>query len=105
MITVTFYKSGDLLTGFNISGHSGYAEEGADIVCAAVSSAAIMAANTITDIMHISAEVTVGDGLIDFKLSPDEAKKSLSILEGLKLHLNALSEQYTKYIKLKFSEV
>ncbi len=105
MITVTFYKSGDLLSGFNISGHSGYSEEGTDIICSSVSSAAIMAANTITEVMHIDADVTVGDGLIIFKLSPDEAVKSSAIIEGLQLHLNALSEQYSKYIKLNFSEV
>ncbi len=105
MTTVTFYNSGDLICGFKISGHSGYAEEGHDIICASVSSAAIMAANTITEILHINAEVTEDDGLLIFNLSENEAEKSSVILDGLKLHLTALSEQYTKYIKVKNSEV
>jgi hypothetical protein len=105
MISVTFYKSGDTLTGCKISGHSGYAEEGSDIVCAAVSSAAIMTVNTITDILHINADVTASDGLIIFKLSHEDAVKASDLIEGLQLHLNALSEQYKKYIKLKISEV
>ena len=61
MVTVTFYRSGDLLQGFKISGHSGYAQEGSDIVCAAVSSASLMVANTITDIQQLNADVAASD--------------------------------------------
>ena len=32
MTTVTFFKSDDIICGFEISGHSDYAEEGSDIV-------------------------------------------------------------------------
>ena len=39
--------------GFIIKGHSGYGEQGGDIVCAAVSSAAYMVINTITDIFGL----------------------------------------------------
>ena len=38
---------------FTIKGHSGFSEEGSDIVCAAVSSAAIMSVNTITEILGV----------------------------------------------------
>lgn len=105
MTTVTFNCSGDLICGFTVSGHSGYAEEGSDIVCSAVSSAVIMTANTITEIQHINADVTENDGFLKLNLSKEEAKNCEIILNGLKLHLTALSEQYTKYIKVKISEV
>ena len=59
MTTVTFLKQGDLLLGFTACGHSGYAEEGEDIVCSAISSATIMTANTITDVLKIKANVTL----------------------------------------------
>ena len=39
MTTVTFHMEDDRITGFDSQGHSGYAEAGADIVCAAVTSA------------------------------------------------------------------
>ncbi|MEE0868633.1 MAG: ribosomal-processing cysteine protease Prp, partial [Ruminococcus sp.] len=42
MIKVTFEAGNGVIKNVCISGHSGYAEEGSDIVCAAVSSAAIM---------------------------------------------------------------
>lgn len=105
MIKVTFKLSGSLICGFNVSGHSGYSDEGSDIVCAAVSSAVIMAANTITEVQHINAEVTDSDGFVNLNLSEAEAEKAQDVLQGLRLHLNALSEQYSKYIKLKISEV
>ncbi len=105
MTTVTFYESDNLIYGFKITGHSGYSEEGSDIVCAAISSPAIMVVNTITEILHLDAEVTEDDGFLMLNLSQKEAEKSENILNGLKLHLTALSEQYTKYIKVKISEV
>lgn len=105
MTTVTFLKQGDLLMGFTACGHSGYAEEGEDIVCSAISSATIMTANTITDVLKIKANVTVGDGSLELKLPQNEAEKAGAVMQGLLLHLNALKEQYSKYIKLKFSEV
>ena len=51
MIRATFYKKGNKSCGFEISGHSGYAEQGSDIICASVSSAAYMAVNTVTEII------------------------------------------------------
>mgnify|MGYP000053790893 FL=1 len=103
MTTVTFLKSDDIICGFEISGHSDFAEEGSDIVCAAISSAAYMTANTVTEILHINAQVTEDDGLMKVRMSPNDALKACDILSGLKLHLTALSEQYKNFIKVKFS--
>lgn len=105
MTTVTFLKQGDLLLGFTVFGHSGYAQEGEDIVCSAISSATIMTANTITDVLNINADVTEGDGILKIRIPHDDAEKANAIMQGLLLHLNALTEQYSKYIKLKISEV
>ena len=43
MTTITFYSQGSRVTGFEVKGHSGYAEAGADIVCAAITSAVRLA--------------------------------------------------------------
>ena len=37
MTRVEFFDQDGRITGFSCSGHSGYAEEGSDIVCAAIS--------------------------------------------------------------------
>ena len=105
MTTVIFQQQGDLLLGFKVKDHSGYAEEGEDIVCSAISSATIMTANTITEILNIKANVTVGDGILELELPQNEAEKADAVMQGFLLHMNALKEQYSKYIKLNFSEV
>ena len=105
MITVTFKTNGNLICGFTVSGHSDYAQEGSDIVCAAVSSAVIMSANTITEVQHINTDVTESDGFVNLNLSKSDAEKSRDVLDGLRLHLTALSEQYSKDIKVKITEV
>ena len=39
MTTVIFHMEGERIVGFTVQGHSGYADEGSDIICAAVTSA------------------------------------------------------------------
>ena len=103
MITVTFYKDGKDFLGFESKGHSDYGEEGDDIVCAAVSSAAYLTANNITDFFNIKADVTVSDGYM--KLIAEKSDNLNSLLDGFYQHSLQLKEQYKKDIKVKISEV
>lgn len=106
MIKVTFFENvSGLICGFEVKDHSGYAEQGKDIVCAAVSSAVILTANTITEIIKAKADVTENDGLIKLNLSDCEVESCSDVLEGLKLHLLELVKQYPKNLKVKISEV
>ncbi len=99
MIKARFFTEGDFLTGFEIKGHSGYADEGNDVVCAAVSSSAYMTANTITEIIGIDAEIDLNDdGFFKFIIKP--GNESQTVLRGFKLHLEALSKDYPENIKL-----
>lgn len=47
MTTVTFLKSGETFWGFQSCGHTGYAEAGSDILCAAISSMSTLVVNAI----------------------------------------------------------
>ena len=89
------------LCGFEISGHS--SKDGDDevgkIVCAAVSSAAYMAANTVTDIIGDMADVFVDDAVMRFYVKKP-SYCTVKVLEGLRLHLNELSEQYGSNITI-----
>ena len=105
MIQVVFTVDSGVITGFSLSGHADYSENGSDIVCAAVSSAAYMTANTITEIMELDCSVTADDGFMGLSLPYNEAEQAQVILNGLLLHLNALCEEYAKFIDLKISEV
>ncbi len=106
MIDISFYvtSSGELL-GFHMTGHSGYAEQGSDIVCAAVSSAAFMTVNTITDVIHTDCELDVDDGDMTLRIFRRDAAQCRDILSGLKLHMTQLQEQYCDYINVNYTEV
>ena len=83
---------------FTVKGHAGYADNGSDIVCAAVSSAAYMTANTITDILGVEAQAAVTDGSLKFGFSG--SRQAADIVKGLRLHLTQLQEQYPGYIQI-----
>ena len=84
---------------FTIDGHSGSAEAGQDIICAAVSSAAYMAVNTITEILGQDVDAGVSDGYMKITLCGD-SKAAKDILRGLELHVKELSKDYPDFIKI-----
>ena len=106
MIEAEFFVSHDgRLTGFHITGHSGYEESGKDVVCAFVSSGAYMAANTITDVIGADAQAEAEDGDMLLCVNGTDIDRCRDILEGLKLHLMSVQEQHPEYLKVIISEV
>lgn len=107
MIRAEFFRfsSDGKPAGFCISGHSGAGETGKDIVCAAVSSAAYLTVNTITDVIGVKASVSVENGRMDCKIAPEDAESCIALIEGLRLHLLQLREQYPNNIQMIDTEV
>ena len=70
MTTITFRSQGSRITGFDVQGHSGYAEAGADIVCAAITSAVRLVETTVNDVLGLAASVKVreSDAFISLRL-------------------------------------
>ena len=92
--------------GFSLQGHAGYGEAGQDIVCAAVSSAAYLTVNTLTDVCHVTPlSLRVGEGEMFFRIEPKDEPLCRDLLAGLKLHLTALEEQYPGCLKVGYLEV
>lgn len=104
MIRVKFFVGNRQLKGFQISGHAGFAENGEDIVCASVSSAAYMAANTVTDIIRADAEAAADDGTMTLLVN-EPCERTETVLKGLELHLKELSKQYPENIKIIYGGV
>ena len=94
MIRAEFtFGADDCVTGFSVKGHSGYASQGEDIVCASVSSAVYMTANTITEIIKVTPDtLSESDGLIELRLNDADAEKSKDILSGFLLHMTELEK-------------
>ena len=95
---------GDRITGFSVSGHSGYAEKGEDIVCAAITALVTMAEATINDVCGAKAKVRVkeNDARITLTLptSCDEEDAVQAVLSGMMLTLISLREDYEDYIEV-----
>lgn len=104
MIKIQFFESESKIIAFEVSGHAMYDEYGKDIVCAFVSSACLMTANTITEIMGIKAEAEADEGFMKLQIL-DSPNKAQDILKGLLLHLQQLANDYPKNIKVIISEV
>lgn len=67
-------------------------------MCAAVSSAAYMTANILTDQYGFDADITEKDGFLRVLLNVRDAKHCQELLKGFCFHLKGLQEQYPHHI-------
>lgn len=106
MITVKIFKRGNVFAGFSVTDHSDYAEEGVDIVCAAVSSSVQLAANGVTEVAGAAADITVNEENAEITLKTDcESEAAQAILGAFALHMEILSGDYEENIKFCILEV
>ena len=59
MTTASFATDGSRIVSFTVEGHSGLAESGEDILCAAVTSAVRLTECAINDVLGLEAAVKV----------------------------------------------
>ena len=93
------------ITGFSVSGHSGYAEAGSDIICASVSAIVTMAEATINDVCGAKAKVRVKEQenahiTLTLPASCDEEETVQAVLAGMMLTLCSLRDDYPDYIEV-----
>ncbi len=100
-----FVRSDGTILGFRLTGHAETAEYGQDTLCAFVSSAAYMTANTITEVIRADACAQADDGYMYVRVSEQDAPKCREILAGFQLHLLGTEEQYPEYLKVINTEV
>ena len=104
MTRCEFFTQDERITGFSVSGHSGYAESGADIVCAAISAVVTMAEATINDVCGAKAKVRVKeeDARITLTLPAacDEEESVQAVLAGMLLTLCNMRDEYPDYIEV-----
>ncbi|NCB91491.1 MAG: ribosomal-processing cysteine protease Prp [Clostridia bacterium] len=109
MTKVTFYQNSDQkCIGFIVEDHSGYGEEGEDIVCAAISALVINTVNSIEAFTNDDFTVDTDEesACIHFKLESDPSPECHLLLNSLILGLQRMEdEQYTEFIDIIFEEV
>ncbi len=109
MTNITFYKAHDTYVGFRVSGHSGYAEEGSDIICAGIS---VLTINFINSIDSFTKDKFLlnenpDKALIEFifKTKSGTSDESQLLFKSLVLGLSDLYEENKDFISLDYKEV
>ena len=104
MVKAEFYKTNGTLSGFRISGHTGYAPRGRDIVCAAVSSAVQLTVNILYE-FKIGVKTSSDSGAVSCIVKNVGDDVSPRIIKQLMHHFELILEEFPKTIKITISEV
>ena len=94
MITVTIHRSNDSYAGFKVVGHAGYAEEGYDIICAAVSVLVVNAVNSIETFTDDKFAAREDHGIVELILEGSVSDKTTLLLDSMILGLRDIQTQY-----------
>ena len=104
MTRVEFFDQDGRISGFCCTGHSGYGEEGADIVCAAVSAAVKLTECTINDVLgeHAKTRVNEEEARVTLNLPAacENEEAVQAVLTGMMLTMCSLRDEYPDYIEV-----
>ena len=111
MTTVAFFRSPEFgLIGFEASGHSGYAEAGSDIVCAAVSVLTQASMNGLVNVVKAPTmfeqddENAILTACLTSECTKDQLEKAQIILQTLLEALQAIARDYPRNVRIIFKE-
>ena len=109
MTKVTIFRNfKNECVGFEVFDHAGYAEEGSDIVCAAISILTINTMNAIEQFKDVDFTQEVDEEACSIRFIVDTSTKETALLlETMVLGLQTLEDDnnYTEYIDIIFEEV
>ncbi len=111
MTKITFFKRNGIYYGFRETGHAGFAEEGEDIVCAALSAMTMLIVNTVEVAYATDVEYTIDEDTTDITVkipsildeSGDEMKRFAiaGLLQGYFIQLMDMLEDYYDYLSVE----
>ena len=115
MTKIVFYKSNGVYYGFEEQGHTGYASEGEDVLCAAISAMTMLIINAIEVAYESVADYTIDDVTTNIRLfAPDampkchaDPKKKYAISGLIKAYycqLKELEEEYYGFLEVSEME-
>ncbi len=111
MTTVTFTTKGQRIQAVEFKGHAALADEGQDVLCAALTSAIRLLETTVNDVLAVGAAVKVKEdkALISLKLPGDMGEENEAVcqalLAGLMLYLTDLAGEYPENLTVLDMEV
>lgn len=110
MTKVVFFKTCGRFTGLQAEGHSGYAEAGSDIICAAVSTAFGMIECAVNDVAKAKAPVVSNPCkaalrlILPYSLSEQQKLICDGVIRAAYLWLSENLKQYGAYVQISVSE-
>ncbi len=109
MTEITLFRSHSRLVGFQAEGHTGYAEEGSDIVCAAVSALTQGAVIGLKEVIGLSVAIDIDEGylycMLPKEISGRQQHDAELILNTMAASLNSIAQTNGDYIKMTDREV
>lgn len=103
MTKILFRRDDDgLISSVDLCGHAGYAEEGEDIICAAISSAIQLTHALLSDVQGLVFDTTIEEDGAHILLSfPENVREAAQAgLTALELHYTEMQENYSEYIQV-----
>ncbi|MBM7556194.1 ribosomal-processing cysteine protease Prp [Halanaerobacter jeridensis] len=102
MIKIKIKRKQGNIVHFSAEGHAEYAEQGQDIICAAVSAILQTAAFGLINYLELRPEISTQDGWLSCRLSSEVAqdKEVQAILGAMLAGLRETVQEYPDYIKI-----
>ncbi len=108
MFTITIYQTNRKeYRGFKSEGHSGFAEAGSDIVCAALSALTFNTVNSIEGLTEERFDLKMEEEppVIALTFSNIPGKEATLLMDSLVLGIEGIRKQHKRHVKLIFKEV
>ncbi len=111
MTKVVFFRQNGVFYGFRETGHTGYGEEGNDVLCAALSAMSMLLINSINVVFDAELDYTVNEGATEIVAQSksalpeheDDEKKRYAVaglFMSYYVQLNDLVEEYYDYLQV-----
>lgn len=106
MTAIRFFTTGSRIDAVEAAGHAGYAQEGEDIVCAAISASLDLTSCLLSDVMGLAVQVQADEenAVIRMELPKtlDEADEvqAQNALDALMLYFINLKARYQDFIEV-----
>ena len=103
MTNISFSRKNGKIIRFRISGHTGKAEAGKDVLCAAISSVAQATALGLTEVLNLNIYLKIDDGFMEVKLNEDHLENEFAqiLLETCMKSLKEIVKNEKKFVKLE----
>lgn len=110
MVHVTLlYGKDRSLRGYNLIGHAGLANEGSDILCAALSAMAVNTGNSIEKLTDTKVGIVVNksEPLVDVRTKGTVDEKAATLLKAMEMFCEELEQdkRYEPYYSLTREEI